>query len=447
MKQIKHILGLAGLIIATPAFAGSVKVDAQSGHATLLAGEKGTTFIKVGLTGKKWERPQTDRAPVNVALVLDKSGSMSGDKLRQAKAAARQAIERLTSNDIVSVIVYDTTVKVVVPATKASDKSAILRQIDAIQTGGSTALFGGVAKGAEEIRKFVDRERVNRIILLSDGLANVGPKSPAALGDLGKSLAKEDISVSTIGLGDGYNEDLMYELANKSDGSHHFAESPQELAGIFDREFGDVLSVVAQKIRIRIQCAEGVRPVRILGREGDIAGQEVFVPLTQIYSEDEQYVILEVEIAPGLAGDRRGLADVSVTYFDLENQEEALTKEALTIAFTDSEAEIRELVNAEVMAAGVSQIATLNNRFAMKLRDQGKIDEAKVVLTDNSIFCVTAGNLWGDQGLIDYGEQNEADAENLEGAAWTIRRKAMVEQQIYNVKGGLQKTGTIRKSE
>ncbi|MEM0895237.1 MAG: VWA domain-containing protein [Verrucomicrobiota bacterium] len=443
---MKYVVCLTGLILTSPVIADSVKVDAESGHAALLAGEKGTTFIKVGLTGKKWERPQTDRAPVNVALVLDKSGSMSGEKIRQAKIAARQAIERLTSDDIVSVVVYDTTVKVVVPATKATDKATILQQIDSIQARGNTALFGGVAKGAEELRKFINRERVNRIILLSDGLANVGPKSPAALGDLGKSLAKENISVSTIGLGGGYNEDLMYELANKSDGSHHFAETPQELAGVFDREFGDVLTVIAQKIRIRILCAEGVRPVRLLGREGDIAGQEVFIPLTQIYSEDEQYVILEAEVAPGLAGDRRGLADVSVTYFDLESQKEATAGEALTIAFTNSEPEVQELANAEVMAAGISQIATLNNRFAMKLRDEGKINEAKVVLNDNSMFCVTAGNLWGDQGLIEYGAQNEADAENLEGPVWMIRRKSMVEQQQYNIRGGLQKTGTIQKS-
>ena len=98
------------------------------------------------------------------------------------------------------------------PATKVSDKKTIFRAIRQIRADGSTALFGGVSKGAKEIRKFLSHKRVNRMVLLSDGLANVGPQSPSELGDLGSSLIEDGISVTTIGLGLGYNEDLMTKL-------------------------------------------------------------------------------------------------------------------------------------------------------------------------------------------------------------------------------------------
>ena len=114
----------------------------------------------------------------------------------------------------------------------------------------------------------------------SDGHANVGPSSPGELGDLGASMKKENISVSTLGLGLGYNEDLMVQLAGKSGGNHQFIENASELADIFRREFDDVLSVVAQTIDVTVEIPEGIRPVRVLGNSADINGQSVVTRLS-----------------------------------------------------------------------------------------------------------------------------------------------------------------------
>ncbi|MFN9974986.1 MAG: hypothetical protein ACK58T_34350, partial [Phycisphaerae bacterium] len=119
------------------------------------------------------------------------------------------------------------------------------------------------------------------IVLLSDGLANSGPSSPGELGDLGASLLKENISVSTMGLGLGYNEDLMVQLAGKSGGNHHFIEQATELADIFRREFSSVLSVVAQEIDLKVTIPEGIRPVRVLGNDADINGQLITTRMAQ----------------------------------------------------------------------------------------------------------------------------------------------------------------------
>ena len=251
-------LGFAGL--TTLANASQVKLDVSLANPVLIAGKKQTTYLKVGLTGFEMSG-KAKRTPANIAIVIDRSGSMQGDKIKQARNAALAAVSRLNANDIVSIIAYDDTVSVLVPATKASDRATINAGIKKIKADGSTALFAGVSKGAEEVRKFLSRDRVNRVILLSDGLANVGPNTPGALGDLGASLAKDGISVTTLGLGTGYNEDLMTQLAQKSDGNHSFVECSSDLVKIFNCEFGDVLSVVAQEVSITIKCRDGIRPV------------------------------------------------------------------------------------------------------------------------------------------------------------------------------------------
>jgi Ca-activated chloride channel family protein len=266
----------AGILLpaGSGARAGQVELKVAVSHPVLLAGQKQTAYLKVGLTGVPLAVAEK-RAPVNVALVLDRSGSMSGDKIRRAKEAAILAIHQLGPDDIVSVVAYNHGVTVLVPATKVSDRHVIYSAIDRLHADGTTALFAGVSKGAHEVRKFLSEDRVNRVILLSDGLANVGPSSPQALAALGASLIKEGISVTTIGLGLGYNEDLMFQLAHASEGNHVFVESSAHLARIFTREFGDLLSVVANEVEVEITCAEGIRPVRVLGRAADISGQRV----------------------------------------------------------------------------------------------------------------------------------------------------------------------------
>ena len=153
---------------------------------------------------------QRERPPVNLAVVLDRSGSMGGDKIVKAREAAIEALRRRGPTDIFSLIAFDHDVETIVPAQAASNTAWIEERIRAIQPRGSTAIFAGVSQGAAELRRNIESRRyVSRIILLSDGQANVGPSTPQELGRLGASLVKEGISVTSVGVGIDYNEDLM----------------------------------------------------------------------------------------------------------------------------------------------------------------------------------------------------------------------------------------------
>jgi Ca-activated chloride channel family protein len=428
-RWIRRVAVVAGVALAVPAAqADSVELDAAPATPMILAGAKQTAYVRVALTGLA--TPEARRAPVNVAIVLDQSGSMQGRKIEEAKRAALLALEWLHDDDIVSVVTYQSTVNVLVPATKLRDGESVRRAISNIRAGGSTALFAGVSKGAREIRKFVDDERVNLVILLSDGLANVGPSSPGALADLGASLAREGIAVTTIGLGLGYNEDLMTRLAYRSDGNHFFVENARDLTTAYATEFGDLMSVVARDVKIFIRCPAGVRPVRVLGREAEIVGRNVHASMNQLYRDQTRYLILEVDVPAGRPGQVQRLADVEVTLTDLGEPGQVLMSDRLSVTFTDSPATVERTTNSAVMASVAGQLGAERAEIAMALRDAGKIEEARAAYEKNFQILAEQAEQFDDDALRRDAFSNEQAGKNLSEEDWSRERKAQQEYQL-----------------
>ena len=385
-------LVLTLLVSSTIVAAEQVKLDVGTDYGKrVVSDKKQTVWVRVGLTGFKMES-EKKRAAVNVAIVLDRSGSMQGDKIKKAKEAAISAVDRLASQDIVSVITYDSNVQVLVPATKATDKAAIKEKIASITIGGNTALFAGVSKGAAEVRKFLDEEKVNRIILLSDGLANVGPSSPGELGALGVSLMKDQIAVSTLGLGLGYNEDLMMKLALKSGGNHVFIENASELADIFNKEFDDVMSVVAQNVRIKIQVPEGIRPVRVLGNDADINGQNVETKLAQIYREQDRFILLELELPAGEVGQKMDISNVTVSYRNMKLQADDVLTGKTAIEFCKTEKEYQASMNRVVLEDVVAMVANEQSKMATVYLDNGDLK--------GCIECLNSNGKWLQENSV-----------------------------------------------
>jgi len=404
--------------------ASQVGLQVAMSNPVLKAGEQQTTFLKVGLTGFKMVRPGR-RLPVNVSLVLDKSGSMSGTRMEEARKAAIAAIQNLNANDIVSVVTYDSTVQVLVPATKLTDKEMVCARIASIEAGGRTALFAGVSKGAAELRKFLAKDLVNRIILLSDGKANIGPSSPSELGAFGKSLSKEGVTVSTLGLGLDYNEDLMVQLASQSGGNHVFIEDPRNIAAIFEEEFKTVLSVVAQEVTVRIDVGPGIRPVRVLGNRAEINGQRVLTQITQICSEQEKFVVLEVEIPASPEGRPRKVADVQVSYGNMLTTAVDRLAGSASVNFSNNAKTVSESINRKVLEAGVLLLANEKNKLATVLRDNGDVTGARRVLLDNAEFLNYYDYSLKSKELQSQGALNATQSLSLGALMWARTRKVM----------------------
>jgi len=427
------LLIVVSVFLTTRAGAQTIDLQVNLGTPVMEAGKNQKTFLKVGLKG--FDLPEeSDRAPVNLSIVLDRSGSMAGEKLARAKEAAIMAIGLLHSRDIVSVVTYDSVVNVVVPATRVNDKQSIYAAIRAINDGGRTALFAGVSKGASEVRKFLDKTRVNRVILLSDGLANIGPSTPSELGRLGASLGKEGISVTTIGLGLGYNEDLMTQLAGMSDGHHAFVQNSADLNRIFAAEFNTALTVVANQLTIIIKCANSIRPIRVLGRHAEIIGQDVHVYLNQLSSNQEKYVMLEVEVLPGIAGETRDLASVAVSYLDLRARRRDSLQGSVSVNFSKAREDVTKSVNQQVMDSAAEQVVNQMSKEAVELRDQGKLQAAKDHLKqgmDSLKKSMIIGGVPSSPHFEALEEEVLQDADGLDdNKKWNMKRKSMRERQF-----------------
>ena len=147
-------------------------------------------------------------------------------------------------------------------------------------------------------------------MLLSDGLANVGPSSPQDLRQLGRSLSERGISVTTIGVGDDYNEDLMAGLAEASDANYYYVKDTEKLPQIFARELGELMTVAAREVRIEIICPNGVKPIGLIGRPEIFTGQKASVQLSQLAFAQNRYLFLRCLVTrpqPEIAEVRRAL--------------------------------------------------------------------------------------------------------------------------------------------
>ncbi len=414
---------LAAALIALPCIAAAkssrdISCRAELDRGVLPADRNVTAVIKITLDAppppEKKERP-----PVNLCLVLDRSGSMSGQKIEKAKSAAIEAVRRLSEKDIVSLVIFDHEVETLVPAQSAANAEWIESRIREITSRGNTAIYGALSQGAAEIRKNAGGRYVSRIILMSDGLANVGPSSPDDFGRLGTSLLKEGISVTTVGVGTDYNEDLMTKLAQKSDGNTYFVEDSSDLPRIFAAELGDVLSVVAREVKVIIKCSDGVRPLRVIGRDGIVHGDSAELYLNQLYGGQEKFALLEVEIPPTAHNKNRDLCTARVEYANLLTKQSGETSVSAQARFSREDKDVSKSANLPV------QESVFKNRIAeakdqsVELSDKGQKKEAGQVLK------AVSGEYkqWADQNAM---PAAAAEATRLEGQA------SQVEQTGYD---------------
>lgn len=406
----------------------NIRLHVGVANPILTANQTQKVYLKTALIGA--DLPvNSDRSPINVALVLDKSGSMRGQRIQAAKEAAIMTINSLQAQDIISVISYDTNVNVIVPATKMAHKRTVIKKIKRLQADGSTALYAGVEQGAIEVEKFMDDNHINRVILLSDGKANVGKKSVTELAQLGEMLGGKGISVTTIGLGSGYNEDLMSQLASYSDGNHAFVQNASDLERIFRYEFGDVTSVIAKNIQINIHCAADIRPVQVMGREAVIQGQNINLRLNQLPAGQEKFVIVELEVPASAADSQRELVKVSVDYLDLQQQKNVQLTANQKISFSASQKIVEEAVDEEVMADSVAQVANQMSKQAVQLRDEGKVEESKGVLERAASYLRGFASTYESEELEQQAAEVQDDADKMGEADWNVQRKSLREKQ------------------
>ena len=224
----------------------------------LLQGFDNETHVLFRASAEAQPNLMDSRKPLNIAIAIDRSGSMSGPPLAEAKKCAIAIIERMSPTDRVAIITYDSEAQVVVPSTNVTDRSAIQNRIRAITEGGTTALHDGWLLAAEEVARKQSKDGINRVLLLSDGNANVGLTDVPTIVEQSAKMAEAGITTSTYGLGHHFNEELMVAMAKAGLGQSYYGESAEDLSDSFGEEFDLMLNTLATRLSMRATAAESV---------------------------------------------------------------------------------------------------------------------------------------------------------------------------------------------
>lgn len=411
-----------------------VELRAELDYAMLSAAGEDTAVLKISLLPHEVKR-HIKRPPLNLAIVLDRSGSMSGSKIEMAKKAAARAFESLRPDDRVSIISYSDSVETLLPLTPVRYVHNPDTYIERILAGGGTAIYAGVNQAAAELRRETSEGRaINRVLLLSDGLANQGPSTPNDFKLLGRSLSREGITVSTIGLGLDYNEDLMASLSAAGQGNVYFVESPRDLPHIFESELGDASSLVARDAIIELECAEGFEPIRILGRDGRIHGNKVTIEISHLYAGHEMFALVEVRNAGGEAKSERTIATVQTRIHDLTTDSDIVLNDFAKTTFTDDESLRQSTVNLEVQRDVVENKIALAQEEAIIHADRGDLPRATAVMKNLDAWITTNNATWNDKEIAESAYELEARAQSLEQDGMDKRARKEMRSSSYQIR-------------
>ncbi len=386
-------------------------------------------IVQVEIEGRKNDDGR--RAPMNLCVVLDRSGSMEGAKIEKARQAAAMAVDKLGDDDFFSLVTYDNETNLLIAPQRVGNRDnreELKARIHRIRPGGSTALHAGVVLGARQVRDKFEKERVNRVILLSDGIANVGPSSTSDLARLGRELRGDGIAVSTVGLGDDYNEDLMTALAEASNANYYYVKDAEKLPSVFAQELGTARSLLARSIVIRIEAPEGVRLKEIIGRPDIHCDDRVVeIKMPELFGSEQRRFLVRCVAEGKSAADSLEAAKVELNYAMLSGTSAPAQKQAVQVAFTDDEAKADKSIRADVAREHAVVENRLAKELAVKLADQGKAKDAVAVLRQQAAKNAAAPAPMQVPGVAEENKKLEAAASEIDSAGQLAksRRKAM----------------------
>lgn len=249
--------------------------------------------------------PESVRRDLNLSLAIDRSGSMAGSSLQHALKAAEAIVEQLNPTDTLSVVVYDDTVDTPVPPSPVVDKAAFKRAIRAVRAGGITNLSGGWLQSCKYVKDGYDVQKVNRVLLLTDGHANMGICEPKILTTTASQKAEEGIVTSTLGFAQGFNEDLLIGMARAAGGNFYFIQSIDEATDVFTIELNTLRAVVGQNLKVTLELVNGVKLIDTLTLATVERNQTEapVVTLGELYEGEDKYLGLSLTVPRTPVGD------------------------------------------------------------------------------------------------------------------------------------------------
>jgi Ca-activated chloride channel homolog len=334
--------------------------------------------VQAPISSKESSRPE-----LNLALVLDRSGSMQGEKLEYVKQAASHVLEQLKEQDRVALVVYDNVIQVLAHSIKVTNGNRFeLKQlISGINAGNMTNLRDGWLAGCKEIAASARQGAINRTLLLTDGLANVGETDLEVLAQHAFELYKDSVTTSTFGVGEGFNEHLLEAMSNKGGGNFYYISRPDRIPEIFLKEFDDLIGITARKVEIKLELPQSMEWQVLGGWSTEYKDAHLHIYLGDMLTGKTQNIYVKLQIP---ADAKSGKVLLNAKAFGKGEAGKLFEDQAKTVfQYADQKDVAAVPLNREVMEGfSVVELADTATE-ALKLERKGERDKANAMLNQN----------------------------------------------------------------
>lgn len=378
--------------------------------------------------------PAPDRLPLNLAAVVDRSGSMHGPKLEYTKQALLFLVNQVAPADTLAVVTYDDHVETLLPSQRITHKDPVKEKLARIESGGSTNLSGGLATGMQQITPLAGAGRVSRVLLMTDGLANVGVTDPETLVGWVRTWRERGLALSALGVGDDFNEDLLVAMAEAGGGNFHYIANPDEIPAIFARELDGLLQVSAQGLQIQANAEPGVAIEGVIGYPPAGTPHALTLTLPDLYSGEIKSLLLRLAVAAPPADGR--LLRLTLNYLPaVAGATPQSTTVEIKVGVTADPALLGAPPDEEVTRQVRLAEAVQAREEAVRLADLGDLQGGALRLAEAAVVMEGLAGA-GDAYAAGQAQALRQQAEALEGARYDKAMRKELRHQSFQARQG-----------
>lgn len=409
-----------------PATVGSLTLTSRLSHPYVPAGTS-EVFATFDLSGA--QVPGAQRSPVNLALVIDRSGSMSGYKLAQAKQAARHLIGLLNDQDRLAIIHYGSDVKSL-PSLEATaaNRERMFQYVDGIWDEGGTNIGAGLSAGRYQLSTAQRTYGVNRLILMSDGQPTEGLTANEELTRMARELRATGLTLSAIGVGTDFNEDLMQAFAEYGAGAYGFLEDAAQLSTLFQKDLQQAGTTVARGVTMTFTLPPGTSLGEVLGYRASQSGNQVHVSLPDFSAGQLERVVVRLNVTGDTVGRTARVLDLKLAYTDLIRDAEVANEASLSAVVTNRHEEVLARQDREATVYAARARSAVNMQKAAEALSEGRKDEAKLYLQRNQALFDEASAVSGSAAVAADQAEQRAVMDEYDSAEGEEARRSLVKK-------------------
>ncbi len=447
-------LGIGGMAAnAKPTIDTSFDLD----RPKVLRGDAGPIYVLLNLDALEIDRTdEGDRPILNLGLVLDRSGSMQDKgKIEFLKRAAKMSVDQMTGKDYLSVVEYDDQINVLWPSNKVDSPSVLKKLIDNLEPRGMTNLTGGMMRGVDEVYMRLedlpeDFESINRVLLLSDGLANEGVTDPDQIRERVRSARQKGVRITTLGLGRDYDEDLMQEIAEYGGGHYYFIEHPDQMSRIFQEELETLFKTTARDASLKVDRSSRTKSVELVSFDEDLTGEGSTTSLGDFYSGETRTLILRFKPEEG-AFRRKGktnLGTIEFSYYDIEADKDRTVSFDVKVDVVTNQVAVDSAMNKDVVVETALIESERRHREAVKLYEKGEHEAADAEMKALAEEVGTQYGMLQDDRLKQKQEALHVERDDMVAALAAPEAQAgylkKSKQRLYQTKSGKRSLYTLQ---